>query len=264
MRLKQHVPAGTLVAIGGKEQKCDHALLLMQVLKATGKSLPRICLVTLASGQPGQLEKLYRKAFGRQVHEFSSIHFTNRSHAEDPGNEEKVNSCDFIFFTGGDQLKLCSLLSGTRLLSVMKHRFMTEENFVIAGTSAGAAALADQMIFRGDSRSALLNNRVEVTKGLGFLDHLFFDTHFIARGRFGRLLQAVVTHHHTLGIGLAENTAVFIKSGSRAEVYGTGPVILFDTSGIRYTRERGAVTGNSRGAGNIIIHLLGNGDFFSV
>jgi cyanophycinase len=149
-------------------------------------------------------------------------------------------------------------------LSTMKSRYFAEKRFVVAGTSAGAASLAQYMIFRGNSREALLKGRIETTNGLGFIEKCMFDTHFIARGRFGRLLQALVYKQCLLGVGLAEDTAIVLKGGKMGNVIGTGPVILFDLSKILQRPRANRELNVCKAVENIRLHILREGSVFFV
>lgn len=252
-------PAGTLIAIGGKENKSGHLAVLARVIRQAGKPKPVVCLVTLATESPGKLENLYRHAFGTSVKELSVIHYKRASMADKPENLQKVSDCDVVFFSGGDQLKLCRLITGTELLQLIQNRYRSEADFVVAGTSAGAAALPDQMIFRGNSRDALLHGSTQITSGLRFVSDIIIDTHFIARGRVGRLVKAVILRTGNLGVGLAENTAVVIGGDGTCEVVGSGIAVLVDGSGITFPAGSLPAISSVR---NIHLHILAAGERF--
>src|SRR6195952_236602 len=195
-----------------------------------------ICLITLATSMPVETAAEYKKAFkALDIQHLSVIHFENRNEAGDPENLKKVESCNAILFSGGDQLKLSSLLGGTTLLDAIKQRYYDERYFVVAGTSAGAAAMSNTMIISGSSEDALIKGELELTNGLDFINSVFIDTHFTQRGRFGRLIQTVTGNPGVLGIGLGEDTAIVIHRGEELEVVGSGLVIIVDGNDIDYT-----------------------------
>lgn len=261
--MKQNLPAGTLIAIGGRENKKDQKTILSRIIAETRLEQPRICVITLATDLPLEVEKDYRDAFrDLRVEDISTIHYAYHAEADQPGNISKIKKCDAVFFSGGDQLKLSRLLSGSQLLSLIKHRLFTEENFVIAGTSAGAVAMSDTMIAGGNSSDALIKGELEMESGLKFINNVFIDTHFIVRGRFGRLIQAVVSNPPVLGIGLAEDTAVVISKGNELHVEGSGLVVIVDGTDIQYTNLMKVSTGDPLTVEGVKLHIIGPGEVF--
>ncbi|MGB4775115.1 MAG: cyanophycinase, partial [Daejeonella sp.] len=132
-----------------------------------------------------------------------------------------------VMFSGGDQLRLTSIFGGTPFLQILKERYR-EDNFLVAGTSAGAASASTNMIYRGSSSEALIKGEVQITGGLGFIDSVIIDTHFVQRGRIGRLFYAVASNPGMLGIGLGEDAGLLITEGYCMEAIGSGLTILVD------------------------------------
>src|SRR5687767_7663217 len=130
-------------------------------------------------------------------------------------------------FSGGNQLRLAATYGGTEFLKIIKKRYR-EENFVIAGTSAGAMAMSKTMIYEGNATRAHLKGEVKMTTGLGFVSKVIIDSHFEKRGRFGRLAQSVATNPMCIGIGLGEDTGMLIIGGDKMEAIGSGLVIIID------------------------------------
>jgi cyanophycinase len=149
-------------------------------------------------------------------------------------------------FTGGDQTKLAQMILDTKIHKTLQKKYK-EENFVIAGTSAGAMAMSETMIEGGGSAESLLRGQVSINRGLGFAHHLIIDSHFVKRGRFGRLIQSVAENPELLGVGLGEDTGVLITEGSKFEVIGAG-VPLGDPISIE----------------NMIVHVLSKGDKYDL
>jgi cyanophycinase len=229
-------PKGILIPIGGGEDKKEGKEVLCRVIEETGKKHPCITLVTLATSLPEEAAKDYQAAFtDLKITKFNVIHFNNLREADTDENMEKVNSCNVIMFSGGDQLKLSSMLGGTGLLKRIRERYYDEPGFVVAGTSAGAAAMSNTMIVSGSSEDALIKGELELTNGLDLINSVFIDTHFTQRGRIGRLIQTVTGNPGVLGVGLGEDTSLVIHKGDEMEVVGSGLVIIVDGREITYT-----------------------------
>lgn len=256
-------PKGILIPIGGAEDKKDKKDILCRVIKESGKSNPKICLITLATNLPKEVAQDYKEAFKAIGHnQLSIIHYENRREANKSKHIDLIKKCDIILFSGGDQLKLSSLLGGTKLLETIKARYYDELHFVIAGTSAGAAAMSDTMIISGSSRDAMIKGELELTNGLNLINSVFIDTHFTERGRFGRLMQTVTCNPGVLGIGLGEDTAIVLYKGEELEVIGSGLVIIADGTEIKYTDLTERANGESITVEGIKMHVLGQGKRF--
>jgi cyanophycinase len=134
----------------------------------------------------------------------------NREQANSDAIVARANAADVVMFTGGDQLRLTSILGGTRFHDAILTKYQTED-FIYAGTSAGAAAASENMIYQGSSSEALLKGEIKTTQGLGFIENVIIDTHFVQRGRIGRLFQAVVNNPRTLGMALVKTRACSLK-----------------------------------------------------
>jgi cyanophycinase len=158
---------------------------------------------------------------------------------------------------GGDQLRLTSILGGTAFQDILLDKYQNEE-FVYAGTS-GAAAASNNMIYQGSSSEALLKGEVKITSGLGLIDGVIIDTHFVRRGRIGRLFQAVVSNPRILGIGLGEDTGLLITNNNEMEAIGSGLVILVDGRDIKDTNitqvQLGPISIN-----NLVVHVMSMND----
>jgi cyanophycinase len=254
---------GILMPIGGAEDKTGNREVLCRFIEETGKKTPRVCLITVATNIPEELIRDYKKAFKAINHTLlSTIHFDTRSEADQKKHLEMIRKSDAVLFSGGDQLKLSSLMGGTKLLALIKDRYTKEKDFVIAGTSAGAAAMSDTMIISGSSEDALIKGELELTNGLDFIDSVFIDTHFIERGRFGRLIQTLAYNPGVVGVGLGENTAIIIRKGKELEVVGSGLVMIADGTNISYTDLMEIENGEPITVEGIKIHVLGPGKRF--
>jgi cyanophycinase len=256
-------PKGVLIPIGGAEDKLDGKEVLDRIITETGKKHPQICLVTLASDSPDISE--YKKAFkALKQTKISHLHYVKYNEANSDPNLEMIRAADAILLCGGDQLKLTSLLGGTELMALISERYSAEPNFVIAGTSAGAAAMSDTMIIAGSSRDAMIKGELELTNGMDLIDNVLIDTHFTERGRIGRLIQTVTCNPGVLGIGFGEDTAGVIHKGEVLEVIGSGLVIVVDGTSINFSDLIDRSNGEQISVDGIKMHVLGHGTKFSL
>lgn len=230
---------------------------------AEGKK-SRIEIITTASQIPEAVGEEYVKAFSYLGAENCGVmNISTREAANDAENIARLTSADVLMFTGGDQLRLSSILGGTEfhLLMLKKYR---ESNFLIAGTSAGAAAASNNMIYQGSSSEALLKGEVKITGGLGLINDVIIDTHFVHRGRIGRLFQAVVSNPMILGVGLGEDTGLLIQNGTEMEAIGSGLVILVDGRSIKDTNITDVAMGTPISIENLVVHVMAMNDHFNL
>lgn len=255
---------GVLIPIGGGEDKEYEKKILCRLIEETGKDDPKICLITVATNEPEEITRDYKKAFkALGIKNICTVYFELRSEADSAESLKKIKECDAVFFSGGDQLKLSSLLGGTSVIEVIKNRYYEESKFVIAGTSAGAAVMSNTMIISGSSKDALVKGELELTNGLDLIHHVFIDTHFTERGRFGRILQTVTYNPGILGIGLGEDTGIVIKKET-LEVIGSGLVMIADGTQISYTDLTEIENGDPITVEGIKTHVLGPGKKFHI
>ena len=137
---------------------------------------------------------------------------------------------------------------------------MEDKKFLIAGTSAGAMAMSKTMIYEGNATTAHLKGEVKITTGLGFLGDVIFDSHFEKRGRFARLVQAVATNPSAIGIGLGEDTGMFISDGNIMEAIGSGLVMIIDGHDIRHNNIADIPDGNPISVENLKVHFCEKGN----
>lgn len=175
----------------------------------------------------------------------------------------RLKNADIVMFTGGDQLRLTSILGGTNFHNLLEDKYLNHE-FLIAGTSAGAAACSTNMIYQGSASEALLKGEIKITSGLGLIDDVIIDTHFVHRGRIGRLFQAVVGNPRVLGIGLGEDTGLLITQGKLMEAIGSGLVMLVDGRKIDQTNITQINMGEPISISNLIVHVLAKGDKYNL
>lgn len=272
-------PKGKLIAIGGNEDKGSYPNpkskkkyyldffelgILKRFLKEIPAKKPRIEVVTTASMIPEEVGERYTSAFG--ILGAEKIGLMHIRHEEDTLNPEylrRVRDCDGIMFSGGDQSRITRIFLGTELLDVLKHRYQ-HEDFVFAGTSAGAMAMSRHMIKGGSATESLLRGAIKMGSGLSLIDGVIIDTHFVVRGRFGRLMEAVVTHPKTIGIGLGEDTGVLITEGHKVETIGSNLVVIADGHQVRYTNIREVEEGRPVAIDHMVMHVLAKGNLYDI
>ena len=224
----------------------------------------RIEVITTASVIPREVGPQYVKAFGHlKATNVGLLHIEKREQTMDPEIIARIQAADVVMFTGGDQLRLTSILGGTRLHDIILDKFRNEE-FIYAGTSAGAAAASNNMIYQGSSHEALLKGEVKITSGLSLIQNVIIDTHFVQRGRIGRLFQAVVGNPRVLGIGLGEDTGLLITSDCKMEAIGSGLVILVDGRNIMDTNLTQVEMGRPVSINNLVVHVMSMYDTYDL
>jgi cyanophycinase len=219
---------GHFVAIGGAEDKTAARAVLRRVLNLAGTPAPTVTVIATASQIPEVVLPMYLETFTAMgVASVNLLDVRSRKQANDPALVAQVVRSDVVFLTGGDQLRLTHILGGTDLLAAMRRRHA--EGAVIAGTSAGAAAMSRTMIYDRDVAASLHKGNVKMTSGLGFVPGVVIDSHFVQRGRFTRLMEVGAANPERLGIGLGEDTAVVVHPGRVLETIGSGHVIVVDS-----------------------------------
>ncbi|NDP27167.1 MAG: cyanophycinase [Flavobacterium sp.] len=228
------------------------------------KELSRIEVVTTASKIPKEIGPEYVKALSYLgANNVDILDIVKREQATDPEILERLRAADVVMFTGGDQLRLTSILGGTPFHYILLEKYRNED-FIYAGTSAGAAAASNNMIYQGSSSEALLKGEVKITSGLGLIDDVIIDTHFVQRGRIGRLFQAVVGNPKVLGIGLGEDTGLLITKGKQMVAIGSGLVILVDGREIKDTNLTQIELGQPISISHLVTHVMSKYDTFNL
>lgn len=273
------IPKGKLIAIGGAEDKGSDLEkgdifrnnlnffelgILRRIVAEAGGADANIEVITTASTIPYEVGENYLDAFGKigctNVH---IIHIRNREDAQKPEYLERIQACNCVMFSGGNQLRLTTIFGGTRFLQIIQERYR-KESFVIAGTSAGAMAMSNTMIYEGNATRAHLKGEVKITTGLAFMDGVIFDSHFEKRGRFARLAQAVSANPSCIGIGLGEDTGMLITHGNQMEAIGSGPVIIVDGHDVKHSNLADIPEGNPLSIENLKVHFCAKGNGFLV
>jgi cyanophycinase len=271
-----HFAKGKLLAIGGAEDKGTDLEtgqihrnnlnffelgILRRIVEEIGGEDKRIEVITTASMIPVEVGENYMHAFSKiGCKEIGLMHIRNRADATNEEYLERLRTCDAVMFSGGNQLRLTTTFGGTKFLEIILERYNREENFLVAGTSAGAMAMSNTMIYEGNAAKAHLKGEVKITTGLGFMDDVIFDSHFEKRGRFGRLAQAVSSNPSCIGIGLGEDTGVLIIDGNKMEAIGSGLVVILDGHDIRHSNIADIPDGCPISIENMKVHFLEKGN----
>lgn len=262
MTLKQ-IFKGRLIAIGGNEDKNDELIVLKRVIQEAGKENYKVAVITTASEEPEKRGRDYFDVFTKLgACKIEILNIKKRSEANSKSNVKKLEDVDLVFMTGGDQLRLTTIIGGSKVLLAIHD--LLENGCLVTGTSAGAAVFSDTMIYEGKSEEALFKGKVFTTSGFGFVENIVFDTHFMARGRIGRLVQIVTTNPTCIGIGIGEDSSVLLKGNGIIEVIGTGQVIVVDGSDINYSNIMEIEPEASIAVENIRIHSLVHGCGYNI
>jgi cyanophycinase len=272
-------PKGKLISIGGAEDKgTDLELgviernnlkffemgILKRFIKEVGRLDARIEVVTTASSIPVEVGENYLSALTKiGCTNVGIIDVRERRQAMDPNTVQRLRDCDALMFSGGNQLRLTAIFGGTEFLDLLKQRYKNE-NFVIAGTSAGAMAMSSTMIYQGNAERAHIKGEVKITTGLSFVDGVIIDSHFNKRGRFARLAQAVSANPSCVGIGLGEDTGIVITNGVHLETIGSGAVFLFDGRKIVHSNIADVEEGSPFSVENLVVHIMEHGSRFEL
>lgn len=253
---------GNLIIIGGAEDKEHECKILNYVVDSIKAKKNSLLIITTATQKPQQVFDIYKKVFKRLgVDEIETLDISDREDANDKKNVEKVYDAGGIFFSGGDQLRITSILGGTRVNEALIDVY--RKGTVIAGTSAGASAMSSTMIVDGEADTPK-KTTLSMAPGLAFINEVVIDQHFAQRGRIGRLLYAVAQNPYTLGIGIDEDTAIAVDSNGLFQVIGTNSVTVLDAKNIRYSNISELSRGDVLELIGVTLHVLSPGSGFDL
>jgi cyanophycinase len=251
-----------LVIIGGAEDKEGDSIILRDFVRRAGGTKAYIVILTAATELPREVGENYIRVFERLGAENVRIIDTEtREDASSSTALEAISKATGIFFTGGDQARITSILKDTEIDDAIHNRF--SEGIVIAGTSAGAAVMPDKMIVEGDSQTHPRIETVEMGLGMGFLPGVVIDQHFSQRGRLGRLISALILEPAVLGFGIDENTAMVVTD-NQIEVIGEGAVTIVDESEATYNNMGEILKDESLAICGAKLHILPHGFKFDL
>jgi cyanophycinase len=223
------VTDGTVIVIGGAEDKVRDRVILSRFISLAGGRDATIAVISTASSLGAEAGERYRAVFTELgVAKVRPIHAVTRPQANDETTALVVRDATGIFLTGGNQLRLSSTLGGTRLADAILERF--RNGAVVAGTSAGASAMSSHMIAFGASGATPKHRMAQIAAGLGMLPGVIVDQHFQQRNRLGRLLSLIAQNPSLLGLGVDEDTAGVVGPDHVMEVIGRGSITVVDGS----------------------------------
>jgi cyanophycinase len=253
---------GAIVPIGGAENKENDPKILARFVRESGGELADIVVIPTASRshETGpRYEKLFRDLGARRV---DVMDFDTRRDCQESGRLTRLTAATGIFFTGGNQLRLTTLLGGTPVAKLI--RTQNARGVTVGGTSAGASILSEHMIAYGDDGATAIAGSVRLAPGLGLTNRFIIDQHFRERDRLGRLITALAYNPFAVGIGLDEDTAAFIGADETLEVEGSGAVTVLDASKVSFSSVDSAMEGQPICILGLVVHVLTTGATFNL
>ncbi|MDX1976408.1 MAG: cyanophycinase [Pseudanabaenaceae cyanobacterium bins.68] len=250
------VKAGIMV-IGGGEDKVQDRKILKAFVEQSGGSSARIAIIPSASREPDIIGAIYQQIFTdlrASVVETLDIRERNSAIAA----HGHIREFTGIFMTGGDQLRLCGLIGDTPLAITMRE-LAQQGRVVLAGTSAGAAAMGHEMISGGGSGEAPHREIVQMNIGLGILPEIIVDQHFHNRNRMARLMTAIAAFPDKIGVGIDEDTVAIFESDRTLRVMGRGTVTVIDPGEISYSNQAWVSGTTPLDLHNLRVHILSEG-----
>ena len=253
---------GTLVIIGGREDKTGERVILKTVAAHVQQGTLVIC--TVASEAAEELWEDYHRIFQELgVKHIAHLRVGRREELSDDSHSAVLDGASVLFFTGGDQLRITSKIEGTPLADRIRRLYLS--GAVIAGTSAGASVMSETMLVSGTgSESYRIMKDLFLAPGLGLMRNAIIDQHFAERGRIGRLLGAVAQNPRLLGIGIDEDTAIVVSQGRRSQVLGTGAVYVADGREVTSTNISEGEPERAMSIFDVRLHVLGQGDQYDL
>ncbi|HHY78457.1 MAG TPA: cyanophycinase [Clostridiales bacterium] len=254
---------GTLIIIGGAEDKTADKRILKIVHRLSGGDNSTIAVVTTATNSPFDAEREYKEIFmSLGCKAVYGINVTNRAQADDRRLIKQIKECDCIFFVGGDQLRISSILGGTEFHKTILDSL--ENGKIIAGTSAGASMMSQVMIVEGKDDEAPRKCTLKMAPGMGLLQGVIIDQHFNQRGRMGRLLAAIAQNPGIIGLGIDEDTAAIVDENLAFRVVGSGVVTVIDGRDISFTNTSEQNSEEPLAITNVKIHVFPEGYGFNL
>jgi cyanophycinase len=253
---------GWIIAIGGAENKENDRRILDRFVKAAGADRADIVVIPTAS-RMHETGPRYERVFGEiGAARVSVLDFDTRRDCQEPGRLTRLEQASGIFFTGGNQLRLTTLLGGTPVAKLI--RAANARGVTVGGTSAGASILSEHMIAAGDEGSSVVAGSVRLAPGLGLTNRFIIDQHFRQRDRLGRLITALAYNPFAVGIGLDEDTAAIIGADETVEVEGSGGVTIVDASEVSYSSIDSVEEGQPACVLGLKLHVLVAGATFNL
>lgn len=248
---------GHIIPIGGAENKNGNPAILKRFVDLAGGSEARIAVLPTASKLPDTGDRYAALFTSLGAKKVDILAVNERDDARRPEFVAAAERATGIFITGGNQLRLSTILGGTPLAQTIRRR--NAAGVPVAGTSAGAAVMPEHMISGGTPGATPTATGVILSPGLGLTNSLIVDQHFRQRDRLGRLLAAVAFNPFAIGVGLDEDTAIFIGPDHEFEVVGSGAVTIVDPTGLTYSSMDSALPGQPVSLIGLKVHILAEG-----
>ena len=253
---------GWIVPVGGAEEKVSDPKILRRFARVAGEDQAKIAIIPTASQLDetgGRYEAVFREL---GVASAVSLPYRERSDAEREDWLEVLDSATGVFFTGGNQLRISTILGGTQVIT--RIRRLNRRGVAVGGTSAGAAIMPEHMIAHGQVGATPLAGMVSLAPGLGLTNRFLIDQHFRERDRLGRLLCALSYNPFVVGLGLDEDTAAFISPENVVRVVGSGAVTVVDVGDLSHSSIAEAREGEPVCMTDIKIHILPHGGSYDL
>ena len=252
-----------VMIIGGAEDKTGKRTILSTFYESAGGKNAIIGIIPTASREPAAVGDRYYKIFSAMgAQQVQVLDIRHREECDEARWLEVIERCTGVFVTGGDQVRLCDLLSESRLIKRVREK-VYEGAIALAGTSAGAAMMGERMIAGGSSGESPNPSLVDLAYGLNIVPELLVDQHFHNRNRTARLLSAVAANPDKLGIGIDEDTCIAIRQDNTFEVIGKGVVTVVDPSCLTHTNYQEASESSPLSLHNLSLHILKKGDKYN-
>jgi len=253
---------GWIVPIGGAENKENNPEILKRFVALCGGSIADIVVIPTASRMADtgeRYEALFRELGAGRV---DVMDFDTRRDCSEPNRLERLAEATGIFFTGGNQLRITTLIGGTPIAKLIRN--LNARGVHVGGTSAGAGILSEHMIAFGDEGQSPRAGSVRLAPGLGLTNRFVIDQHFRQRDRLGRLVTALAYNPFAIGIGLDEDTAAFIGPDNTLEVVGSGGVTVVDASQLEFSSMDAVEEGQPVCLLGLTLHILVAGATFNL
>ncbi len=260
---QSHANTGMLMLIGGAEDKVGNRAILRRFVELAGGADARIAIIAAASEIHGIIGQTYHRIFREiGVADVRVMELVRREQCFEPALIDPLNDATGIFLTGGNQLKLMTIIGGTP--AATRIRRIYRHGSVVAGTSAGASAVCQHMMAYGSSGTTPRKAMMHFAPGLGLITRLLVDQHFGARGRTGRLITALAHNPYLLGVGLDEDTAIEVDADRMMRVFGRGSVMIVDGAGTHYNNIHRLPDNAPLAIFDLRFHILTHGHSFDV
>ena len=254
------VERGYVIPIGGAEEKLGNPTILQKFIDLCGGKESRIIVIPTASRLEDTGQRYVDLFHELGAGEVVSIPIDSRKDASREDYVDELRSADGVFITGGNQLRLSTILGGTPVAQSIRR--LNASGTHIAGTSAGAAIMPEHMIVGGGGGSTPTEDGVTLAPGLGLTNSFIIDQHFRQRDRLGRLLSALSYNPFVTGIGIDEDTAAFIKPSGVFEVVGSGAITVVDPGDLEFSSMGQVRSGDAVTLIGLHMHILAEGARF--